>query len=204
MQTPPIARQIAQQPSPMLRLPHEVLLMIACGVVAQHDPVSPHAARRFRKGRVTKSSSPLIAVLLACRALYFAGIEAFYGRNRLQFEQAEHLRHFVDGLSYDQRWAITAIELKVEWMRKRRGSSEWLPQHEGDYCSRWKGVVEELPRLRSIIIRNYAKGNSEQFEEHVGSNADAFESRMREEMGSDTAGMLRFVWTEHEQMLEHS
>ena len=198
--SPSIERQQQrQQFSSLLRLPHELLLIIVDDIVVQRNSLMLYPKLRFEKKRHPSKSrprSPLLSVLLVCRALYFAGIEAFYGRNTFRFEHSEHLRSLVSRMSLDQNGCIGAIELSVEWVKSRTKAQTWYPLHEIDYCLAWKDVVELLPKLQSIAIRSVTR--FEQTEMLTWADTAAFEARMREEMGSDKSGLLNFVWPDSE------
>lgn len=99
-------QQQQPQPSALAMMPHEILGMILGNLLIGQNPVELHSKRRFSRVKTStdaKSRTPLISVLLSCRAMYFAGLEVFYERNVLKFHQALHLRRFVSGLSDDQR-----------------------------------------------------------------------------------------------------
>lgn len=64
--------------------------------------------------------------------------------------------------------------------------------HDMDYCSGWKDAIDHLPNLRTIVIRSVTKyGQRDLFD---SDGRGLFERRMREEMGSDKEGMLKFKW----------
>lgn len=198
---PPIAHQEeSRQLSHLLRLPHELLLVITSDLLIEDTALTLHHKRRFEKKNAVAASSsrsPLLSILLASRALYFAGVEAFYRRNTLRFEHAEHLRHFVSGLGYDQRWWIHDVEIDVEWVRSRN-AHRWYPLHEINYCSEWKDVIRHLPNLKTVAIRSVTKyGQSEMC---AAVDTGSFETKMRNGLGSDQAGILKFVWPTVEQM----
>ena len=178
-------------------MPHEILVMIVGNLLIEQDPLELHSKRRFNKTKRVKISSnakswtPLISVLLACRAMYFAGLEVFYERNVLKFHQALHLHKFVSGLSYDQRWAVRTIELHLQWTKPRRGM-DWSLLHQSDFCSDWKDVLCRLPRLKRITLKSYSRLDELGMMDCV--DVVAFERRTRDEVGPRLASMLMFVW----------
>lgn len=70
--------------------------------------------QRFLR-RIHKSST-LLRVLLVCRAFYFSCIEAFYGGNRLAFDDVKHLTDFARRIDVDRRRCVKRIELAVGWV----------------------------------------------------------------------------------------
>lgn len=197
---PPIARettrQADQQPSQLARLPHELLVQIITPILANDEPLLLFPKSRFVKAKNSSRSSawsPLVSLLLACRAMYFAGVEVYYGRNTLRFVEALHFRKLVETrLSYDQRWSITSIQLDVVWQRGRSSSSPWRLLHECDSGAEWCDVLGQLPKLRRIKLRNTTEFNKEDLVKQV--DLPAFEERMRAELGAENAGLLLFEW----------
>ncbi|KAJ4164330.1 hypothetical protein LMH87_006007 [Akanthomyces muscarius] len=185
-----------QQPSQLARLPHELLVQIIDPILAQDEPMLLLPRSRFVKAKkLTRGSawSPLVSILLACRAMYFAGVEVFYGRNTLHFVEALHFRKLVETrLNYDQRWSITSVRLTVAWQRGRSSTSPWRLLHDCDSCAEWRDVLERLPKLRRILIRNTTEFNKAELLAQV--DMAAFEARMREEIGPEKAGLLTFEW----------
>lgn len=195
----PMDQSARTQASALASLPHELLVSIMTSVLVDKQPLELHSKRRFVRSKTSQASvkatswSTLMSVLLASRALYFAAIEVYYGQNELRFHQAVHLRTFVSGLSYDQRWAVHEITIEIQWIKARR-STTWAPLHESDYCGEWADVLEELPKLRKIIIVSYCKSDEVSMIADVSdTQIQTFEERMRLEAGQ-YAGQLQFVW----------
>jgi hypothetical protein len=170
------------------------LIEIINNIIVKDNVLMLHSKRRFDKNqRLTakSSQSPLLRILLTCRALYFAGVEAFYKRNTFRFQHSEHLRKCISGLGYDQRWWIHEIELNVEWVNSRRGG-KWSPLHEMDYCAGWTDAIDCLPSLRTVAIRSITKYGQAQM--LMEADVSVFEQRMRAEMGEERQALLKFVW----------
>lgn len=188
--------QAHSQPSQLARLPHELLVQILDPILTQAEPLLLFPKSRFVKAKKsTRGSawSPLVSILLACRAMYFAGAEVFYGRNTLHFVEALHFRKLVETrLGHDQRWSITSVLLTVAWQRGRSSTSPWRLLHDCDSCAEWRDVLERLPKLRRIVMRNTTDFNKAVLLELV--DMTAFESRMRQEIGPEKAGLLTFDW----------
>lgn len=188
--------QAPQQPSQLARLPHELLVQILEPILAQNEPLLLLPKSRFVKAKKsTRGSawSPLVSILLACRAMYFAGVKVFYGRNTLHFVEALHFRKLVETrLDYDQRWSITSVLLTVAWQRGRSSTSPWRLLHDCDSCAEWRDVLERLPKLRQIVMRNITDFDKAALLEQV--DMTAFEARMRQEIGPEKAGLLTFDW----------
>lgn len=197
---PPIARETTRQsdrqPSQLARLPHELVVQIIHPLLTKDEPLLLLPKLRFVKAKTsTRGSawSALVSILLACRAMYFAGVEVFYGRNTLHFVEALHLRKLVETrFNYDQRWSVTSIRLNVAWQRGRSSSSPWRLLHDCDSGAEWRDVLERLPRLREIIIRNTTDFKKADLLAQV--DGAAFEARMRQETGLGHAPLLTFEW----------
>lgn len=195
----PLDQSTGTHASALGMLPHELLVSIMSSVLVDKQPLELHSKRRFVRSKTSQASvkatswSTLMSVLLASRSLYFAAIEVYYGHNELRFHQAVHLRTFVSGLSYDQRWSVHEITIEIQWMKARR-STTWAPLHESDYSGEWVDVLEELPKLRKIIIVSYCKSDQVAMIADVSvAQIQTFEERMRLEAGQ-YAGKLQFVW----------
>lgn len=190
---------LLQQTSTLAKLPHELLVSIMSSLLVNKQPLELHSKRRFVRSKTSRGSvnaaswSTLMSVLLASRSLYFAAIEVYYGQNELRFHQAIHLRTFVSGLSYDQRWAIHEITVEIQWIKARR-STVWAPLHESDYCGEWAHLLNELPKLRNVNIVSYCKSDEVSMRADVSvAQKQTFEDRMRMEAGTNAAKLL-FVW----------
>lgn len=196
----PIARDTSRQPnaqaSPLARLPHELLVQIIEPILTQDAPLLLLPKSRFVKAKKSSRGSawqPLVCILLACRAMYFAGIEVFYGRNVLNFVEALHLRKLVETrLSYDQRWSVTTIRLNIAWQRGRNRHSPWRLLHECDSCTEWKDVIDELPKIRRIVMKSFSDFNEADLVTQL--DMAAFETRMRSEIGHEQEHLLAFEW----------
>lgn len=184
------------QPSQLARLPHELLIQIIEPILIHDEPLLLLPKLRFVRTKTSTRGnawSPLVSILLACRAMYFAGIEVFYGRNTLHFVEALHLRKLVETrLSYDQRWSVTAIRLTVAWQKGRGRDSPWRLLHDCDSCAEWKDVLEHLPRLRRVIMRNVTEFKKADLMTQMV--AAAFEARMQDEIGTEKSEILAFEW----------
>ncbi|KGQ12046.1 hypothetical protein BBAD15_g2226 [Beauveria bassiana D1-5] len=207
---PLIAREITprddKQPSQLARLPHELLLQILYPLLVHDEPLLLLPKARFVpiiKKSTTRGSaawSPLVSILLACRATYFAGIQVFYGRNTLRFVEALHFRKLVETrLGYDQRFSVTSIRLDVAWQKRGRSSSSssssssaWRLLHECDVCAEWRDVLDQLPNLIKIVVKNVTDFKKAELMAQV--DVKAFEARMREEIGPGNVGLLTFEW----------
>ncbi|KAM3535993.1 hypothetical protein MY4038_000769 [Beauveria bassiana] len=213
----PIAREITprddRQPSQLARLPHELLVQILYPLLVRDEPLLLLPKARFVpvKKSTTRGSaawSPLVSILLACRAMYFAGIQVFYGRNTLRFVEALRFRKLVETrLGYDQRCSVTSIRLDVAWQKRGRSSSSssssssrsssssssaWRLLHECDVCAEWRDVLDQLPNLIKIVVRNVTDFKKAELMAQV--DIKAFEARMREEIGPGNVGLLTFEW----------
>ncbi|KAJ2979593.1 hypothetical protein NQ176_g3152 [Zarea fungicola] len=185
-----------QQPSQIARLPHELLVQIIEPILINDEPLLLLPKLRFVRTKTStrgKAWSPLVSILLACRAMYFAGIEVFYGRNTLHFVEAIHLRKLVETrLSYDQRWSVMAIRLNVAWQKGRGRDSPWRLLHDCDSCAEWKDVLEHLPKLRRVIMRNVTEFKNADLMTQI--DTSAFEARMQDEIGTEKSKILAFEW----------
>lgn len=195
---PPMARlpAVPQQMSPLAHLPHELLVQIIEPILIRDKPLVLFTKGRFvnnKKSTRANAWSPLVSILLACRAMYFAGVEVFYGRNTLHFVEALHLRKLVENhLNHDQRWSVTGIRLNVSWQRGRSSNSPWRLLHDCDSSGEWRDVPDALPKLRKVVIRNTTEFSKEDLKMQL--DTVVFEQRMREEIGSERADLLEFEW----------
>ncbi|KAJ3498179.1 hypothetical protein NLG97_g1325 [Lecanicillium saksenae] len=207
---PPIATETKSQTdaqrSQLARLPHELLVQIISPILAKGEPLILLPKSRFVKTKKsTRGSawSPLVSILLACRAMYFAGVEVFYGHNVLRFVEALHFRKLVETrLSYDQRWAVTSMQLDVAWQRGRSSRSPWRLLHECDSCAEWRDVLDQLPKLRQITMRNTTDFQKEDMMAQL--DASVFEQKMRAELGLGKAQLLHFEWPTNSVLKENN
>ncbi|XWW99672.1 hypothetical protein V2A60_007683 [Cordyceps javanica] len=193
---PPIGRKTIKQPSQLACLPHELLVQIVYPILVRNQPCLLIPKSRFVKTKKSgrgRAWSPLVSILLACRAMYFAGVEVFYGRNTLDFVEALHLRRLVqERLSCDQRWSVTSVRLNVAWQRGRGSSSPWRLLHDCDSCAEWRDVLDRLPKLRRVTVRSTTDFKKADLLAQV--DCTAFEAKMRDEIGLAYANLLAFEW----------
>lgn len=123
--------------APILALPNEVLTHVLSYILADRqgsitlrsakdrrwrnelqDLVSTKWARPIYRSPPPSSipsyrtdKSPLLEILLVCKAFYFAGIASFFGDNVLRFDNLRHLERLAGKLDVDRRCCIRRIEV---------------------------------------------------------------------------------------------
>ncbi|KAK4549760.1 hypothetical protein LTR36_005061 [Oleoguttula mirabilis] len=150
-----------------------------------HDKATPRSLK-----------STLLDVLLVCKPLYFSAIEAFYGGNRLHFDNVDQLRRFTSDMGIGRRRCVKRIEVDMLWFYTARylpfdGSGEVVLDNvqpgrlDVD-------ALEELPMLREVTIKSVLARSGRVCDWAAG-KAQA-ERNMREAWSSK-AEMLQFDWT---------
>ena len=134
------SRSAVERKTGIRDLPEELLEEIISHVLASAKPItlrepqerrwakeladlrseSPGLSRRKRsapgKRRPAMRKSPLIKVLLVCKAFYFAGLTSYYGKNTFRFDDVAHLELCKARFTIRHKACIRRIQLDLDWI----------------------------------------------------------------------------------------
>lgn len=178
-------------------LPHEVLVMICRHALVQDQTLKLHPRVRQARETVTqcdrhpKARHPLLAILLASRAMYFAGSEVYYGSNILRFHHPEHLRGCVPFLSIDARLSVRHIQLTVMWIMTRRVPRSWRPWCDTACYTSLGDSAKAFTNLKCLELVSVGQSGSDK---SAWSDAERenFESSIKAKLGN--VELLLFTW----------
>ncbi|KAK4610734.1 hypothetical protein CLAFUW4_14077 [Fulvia fulva] len=77
---------------------------------------SPGPNRRKGKRRPAMRKSPLLRVLLVCKAFYFAGFNCYYSKNTFRFDGVAHLQACKARFTVLHKAGIRRVLLELEWI----------------------------------------------------------------------------------------
>ena len=156
-------------------LPHEILVTIfRYALVSPKQPVFfLNESLRTRVNKVRRRDklayrmltpaqhSPKLDVLLASKALYFAGVEAYFGSSTLYLSNTCYLKQFIVEIGQDRKRHIKGVALLLEWPQKGKlpetsdEGERLLREHFASFTALQK-VTVRVERYRSAGSKGYA------------------------------------------------
>ncbi|EME44762.1 hypothetical protein DOTSEDRAFT_24752 [Dothistroma septosporum NZE10] len=86
----------------------------------RNESPSPRRQRRNRsapeKRRPAMRKSPLLKILLVCKAFYSTGLKCYFGKNVFRFEDVAHLRGCMARFTKGHRACLRRVWVELEWV----------------------------------------------------------------------------------------